>query len=144
MTTHDPLAAYRRNGETVSRETASAQPPEAAPEGYAPYRIADAAQARLWLRGVGDADHAPSYAAVYDIVTDGRTGITLALAGMVIDIDGRNLGTLFHELVRQRVEWIRAFDPARWPEPDAALPLVTRIAVRMHRPAPSSPPPVLH
>jgi len=136
--TYDPLAAYRRNG-----ATASAEAPQTTPEAYRPYSIAESAQPRLWLRGAGEADHAPGYAAIYDIVTDGRTGITLALTGMVIDIDGRNLGTLFYELTRQRVEWIRVFDPAKWAEPDAALPLVTRIAVRMHRAA-LSPPPVLH
>jgi hypothetical protein len=137
---HDPLAPYRRNG-----ATAQVKPPqEATPEVYTPYRIAESAQPRLWLRGRGnDADHAPGYGAIYDIVTDGRTGITLALPHMVIDIDGRNLGALFYELVRQRVEWIRAFDLEKWPEPDAALPLVTRIAVRMTQAAPS-PRPVLH
>jgi hypothetical protein len=42
---------------------------------------------------------------------------------------------LHHKLLRHEVEWVREFDPRKWPAPAENAPCITAIEIR-HRPLP--------
>lgn len=134
MTAVDPLAAFRRGpAPRLEPEVdATASEAEAGDEarGYVAFRRLEQRAARIWIRGM-KIDHVPSYRAIYDMVTDGRTGITLAMEGMTVDIDGRNLGELFYGLTQETIAEIRVYDAAKWPEPGEGEAVVERVAVHL-------------
>ena len=53
----------------------------------------------------------------------------LMLTDCILHLEGRNLTDLRKRLARRRVTFIRAFNPALWPAPQAGEPLIERITL---------------
>lgn len=93
-----------------------------------------------WLRGTRDQaamldlrfkngkHHAIGYPWLFQGEFDPSVGITLNFTAFGVTIEGRNLGEMYHLLLRHRVVWIQETDPMRDVEAEEAT-VVTSLAI---------------
>lgn len=136
----DPLEQFRKTP-VVSRKAeidakASNLPVEEVEEEFEGYQACGGKgrSEGLQIRRKGiKPQRSPRRAYLLDIVSDGEHGtmIELIFTFMTVRVEGRNLQPVIQSLENGSAQFIQEFDPKRWENPPAGIPVITAITLTM-------------
>jgi hypothetical protein len=125
---HDPLAPYRKKPVVAPTASAAAKDPEE----YVAFDAKDHVE-RLIIMRTWDHTRSPKYHDLMDITYDGPHGYNFILwfsFMMMVEVEGKNLQPVIKALQLGTAEFIREFDPDKWPKPkDEKAPIIESIKV---------------
>jgi hypothetical protein len=126
---NDPLDAFRSKDAIKLVKNDSKQQAKPLPK----YQAFDAKDRLKYLeirlaRGV---NHAPAYAYLLDVVSDGERGteISLVFSFMMAEIRGKNLQLVAHSLAKRGCYFIQDFAPNAFTPPEADEPIIESIEI---------------
>ncbi len=133
----DPLAQYRRKPAGMSVATEQAPPPKG-PDGYIAFDTKDRV-GRLKIFKKNYPTHTPGYHYLLDVVYSGHnvSHIVLVFTFLMVFIRGKNMQPIVSALELGTADFIREFDPDKWPKPDdsqAAVIESIKVAVKENGP----------
>jgi hypothetical protein len=141
---NDPLAQFRRKPPVAAGTAAGTTgqtPPPKGPDGYAAFDTKDRV-ARLKIFKKNHPTHTPGYHYLLDVVYSGQnvTQIVLVFTFLMVFIKGKNLQPIVSALELGTADFIREFDPVKWPKPDdLQAPLIEEIKVAVKENGPDLP-----
>lgn len=97
--------------------------------GYTPADDLETCDVSWWLKGEIPQGQEIQYRFLVRVGYLGDDQLHLMLTDCILHLEGRNLTDLRKRLARRRVTFIRAFNPALWPAPQAGEPLIERITL---------------